>query len=142
MSSNPSSAMDFHNFTSNNRNFPKKRCGASSLLKFYNLTNAKLGVLGATGSVGQRFILLLALHPHLDLQAVGASERSAGKKYKDAVRWKQAHPMTDRIGELVVRLCKTEDFQDCDLIFSGLDSDGSSLSRVPIKKRLTGCSGW
>jgi len=47
-------------------NFPTKRCG----------------VLGCTGSVGQRFILLLALHPHFELHVVGASERSAGKKYK------------------------------------------------------------
>ena len=45
-----------------------------------------LGVLGATGSVGQRFILLLADHPFLELHALGASERSAGKKYKDAVK--------------------------------------------------------
>jgi len=80
-------------------------------------------ILGATGSVGQRFILLLAQHPHLDLQAVGASERSAGKKYKDAVRWKQAHPMTERIGDLVVRKCVPEEFSDCDIVFSGLDSD-------------------
>jgi aspartate-semialdehyde dehydrogenase len=81
------------------------------------------GVLGATGSVGQRFILLLALHPHLELHAVGASERSAGKKYKDAVRWKQAIPFTDRIGDLVVKKCTPEEFKDCDLVFSGLDSD-------------------
>jgi aspartate-semialdehyde dehydrogenase len=82
-----------------------------------------VGVLGATGSVGQRFILLLALHPHFVLHAVGASERSAGKKYKDAVKWKQALPFTERIGELVVKKCTPDEFQDCDLIFSGLDSD-------------------
>jgi len=86
-------------------------------------THASVGVLGATGSVGQRFILLLALHPHFTLQAVGASERSAGKKYKDAVRWKQAHPMSKELGELVVRKCVPEAFKDCDLVFSGLDSD-------------------
>jgi len=86
-------------------------------------THASIGVLGATGSVGQRFILLLALHPHFTLQAVGASERSAGKKYKDAVRWKQAHPMSKELGELVVRKCVPEEFKDCDLVFSGLDSD-------------------
>jgi aspartate-semialdehyde dehydrogenase len=80
-------------------------------------------VLGATGSVGQRFILLLALHPHFELYAVGASERSAGKKYKDAVKWKQALPFSQRIGELVVKNCTPEEFQDCDLVFSGLDSD-------------------
>jgi aspartate-semialdehyde dehydrogenase len=79
--------------------------------------------LGATGSVGQRFILLLALHPHFTLQAVGASERSAGKKYKEAVKWKQALPMSKELGELVVRECKPEAFKECDIVFSGLDSD-------------------
>lgn len=82
-----------------------------------------LGVLGATGSVGQRFILLLALHPHFTLHAVGASERSAGKKYKDAVRWKQALPMSEELGDLVVKRCTAEEFADCDIVFSGLDSD-------------------
>jgi aspartate-semialdehyde dehydrogenase len=82
-----------------------------------------IGVLGASGSVGQRFILLLADHPFLVLHAVGASSRSAGKKYKDAVKWKQASPMSKEIGELVVQECKTENFKDCDIVFSGLDSD-------------------
>lgn len=79
--------MDAEHFTSSNRNFPKK----------------KRGVLGATGSVGQRFILLLALHLHFELHAAGASERSTGKKYKNAVKWKQALPFTERIGNLIVK---------------------------------------
>ncbi|KAK6382070.1 aspartate-semialdehyde dehydrogenase [Exophiala oligosperma] len=83
----------------------------------------KCAVLGATGSVGQRFILLLADHPTLHLQAVGASSRSAGKKYKDAVRWKQARPMSADLASLVVRECKASNFTDCDLVFSGMDSD-------------------
>lgn len=73
--------------------------------------------------MGQRFILLLALHPHFKLHTVGASSRSAGKKYKDAVRWKQNIPMSKELGELVVKDCKPGEFRDCDLIFSGLDSD-------------------
>ncbi|KAF7937914.1 uncharacterized protein EAE97_007710 [Botrytis byssoidea] len=87
--------------------FPTKRCG----------------VLGCTGSVGQRFILLLAQHPYFKLHAVGASSRSAGKKYKDAVKWKQAFPMTAEIGDLVVKECKASEFADCDIVFSGLDAD-------------------
>ncbi|KAI1169561.1 aspartate-semialdehyde dehydrogenase [Nemania sp. FL0916] len=83
----------------------------------------KCGVLGATGSVGQRFILLLSQHPHFVLHAVGASARSAGKKYKDAVRWKQASPMAPELAQLVVRECRPEEFGDCDIVFSGLDSD-------------------
>ncbi|KAJ5220080.1 hypothetical protein N7468_009284 [Penicillium chermesinum] len=87
--------------------FPKKKCG----------------VLGATGSVGQRFILLLADHPFLELHAVGASERSAGKKYKDAVKWKQSSPMSEKLSNLVIRECRADKFADCDLVFSGLNSD-------------------
>ena len=89
------------------------------------------GVLGATGSVGQRFILLLADHPFLELHAVGASSRSAGKQYRDAVRWNQARPMSDQLGSLVVRECKAANFQDCDLVFSGLGSDVAGETGKP-----------
>ncbi|KAH9824569.1 putative aspartate-semialdehyde dehydrogenase [Teratosphaeria destructans] len=99
---------DAEHFTTPVKDFPKKRCG----------------VLGATGSVGQRFILLLALHPHFTLTAVGASPKSAGKKYKDAVKWKQSLPMSKELGELVVSGCTPEDFKGkVDIVFSGLDSD-------------------
>lgn len=73
--------------------------------------------------MGQRFILLLADHPFLELEAIGASERSAGKKYKDAVKWKQSMPMSDTLSNLVLRDCRAEHFKDCDLVFSGLNSD-------------------
>lgn len=73
--------------------------------------------------MGQRFILLLAQHPNLKLHAVGASARSAGKRYRDAVRWKQATPIADDVAELVVKECRPSEFADCDLVFSGLDSD-------------------
>lgn len=73
--------------------------------------------------MGQRFILLLADHPFLELHAVGASERSAGKAYKDAVRWKQTTAMSEKLSNLVLRDCKASQFADCDLVFSGLNSD-------------------
>lgn len=95
------------------------------------------GVLGATGSVGQRFILLLADHPTLKLHAVGASSRSAGKLYKDAVRWKQARPMSKELATLEVRECKATNFADCDLVFSGLDSDVAG--EVGRQTRLFNC---
>ncbi|KAK7972912.1 aspartate-semialdehyde dehydrogenase [Apiospora saccharicola] len=100
--------------------FPKKKCG----------------VLGCTGSVGQRFILLLSQHPHFTLHAVGASPRSAGKKYKDAVQWKQASPM-GAVGELVVRECKASEFADCDVVFSGLNAeDAESIEMEFLKANL------
>ncbi|KAF4510093.1 hypothetical protein G6O67_002013 [Ophiocordyceps sinensis] len=87
-----------------------------------HMPTKKCGVLGCTGSVGQRFVLLLAQHPLLKLHAIGASARSAGKAYKDAVRWKQARPMGD-VADMVVRECRAAEFADCDVVFSGLDSD-------------------
>ncbi|KAK1758729.1 semialdehyde dehydrogenase [Echria macrotheca] len=87
------------------------------------LPTKNCGVLGCTGSVGQRFILLLQQHPSLRLVAVGASSRSAGKKYRDAVKWKQSSPIAPAVGDLVVRECKASEFSDCDIVFSGLDSD-------------------
>lgn len=94
-------------------------------------TDKLAGVLGCTGSVGQRFILLLDQHPCLILYAIGASSRSAGKKYKDAVRWKQASPMGD-VADMVVRECKASEFEDCDVVFSGLDSDvAGDIGKLP-----------
>ncbi|KAJ9085369.1 aspartate-semialdehyde dehydrogenase [Entomophthora muscae] len=83
----------------------------------------KIGILGATGTVGQRFITLLANHPHFEVARVGASTRSAGKVYKDAVAWKMASAMPDRVKDLVVLECSPEKFQGCHIIFSGLDSE-------------------
>lgn len=91
------------------------------------IKNMRCGVLGATGSVGQRFILLLSLHPYFKLTAVGASPKSAGKKYKDAVRWKQSGPISKEIADLVVKNCTPEEFKnEVDIVFSGLESDVAS----------------
>lgn len=83
----------------------------------------KVGILGATGTVGQRFILLLADHPVFTIHALGASSRSAGKAYQDAVRWKQSQPIPEHIKQLTVTSCEPELFKDCDVVFSGLDAD-------------------
>ncbi|ORX55022.1 aspartate-semialdehyde dehydrogenase [Hesseltinella vesiculosa] len=83
----------------------------------------KVGILGATGTVGQRFILLLADHPYFRIHALGASSRSAGKAYQDAAKWKQSQPIPEHIASLVVQSCSSEYFKDCDIVFSGLDAD-------------------
>lgn len=87
------------------------------------VTIKKAGVLGATGSVGQRFILLLSQHPQFELAAIGASARSAGKKYIDACDWKQTELMPESAYDLIVSECKADAFKDCDVVFSGLDAD-------------------
>lgn len=83
----------------------------------------KAGVLGATGSVGQRFILLLSDHPDFELSVLGASKRSAGKPYADAVEWKQTTLLPESASGIVVQECLPENFKDCDVVFSGLDAD-------------------
>jgi len=87
------------------------------------LSTISIGVLGATGSVGQRFILLLSKHPMFTLHAVGASARSAGKKYSQATRWKLNHAIPSEARDMVVYECKAANFEDCDVVFSGLDAD-------------------
>ncbi|PRT53481.1 Aspartate-semialdehyde dehydrogenase [Wickerhamiella sorbophila] len=83
----------------------------------------KAGVLGATGSVGQRFILLLEENPEFELVALGASKRSSGRAYGDVVAWKQTKPIPAQSSGLTVHECSAVHFTSCDVVFSGLDSD-------------------
>jgi aspartate-semialdehyde dehydrogenase len=73
--------------------------------------------------VGTQFILLLAQHPLLELVAVGASEKSVDKKYSDAVHWHHSTPIPAQVANLIVRRCVPTEYPDCDIIFSGLNSD-------------------
>ncbi|KAF9226822.1 aspartate-semialdehyde dehydrogenase [Gyrodon lividus] len=83
----------------------------------------KVGVLGATGTVGQRFITLLANHPFFIIHALGASARSAGKPYSKAANWKQTTPIPSIVREMIVYECQPEHFKDCVIVFSGLDAE-------------------
>jgi aspartate-semialdehyde dehydrogenase len=83
----------------------------------------KVGVLGATGTVGQRFIVLLAVHPYFVIHALGASPRSAGKAYSQAVNWKQTSPIPATARDIIVNECDPSHFEDCAVVFSGLDAD-------------------
>ena len=64
----------------------------------------KVGILGGTGMVGQRFIALLENHPWFEVTTIAASPRSAGKTYEEAVgdRWKMTTPMPEAVKKLVV----------------------------------------
>jgi len=79
-----------------------------------------VGVLGATGAVGQKFVKLLENHPWFEVTAVAASERSAGRSYEEVVAWKQTSPIPPGTRKLEVRPC-TPDL-DCHVVFSGLDA--------------------
>ena len=62
-----------------------------------------VGVIGATGMVGQRFLLLLENHPWFNVTALAASSSSAGKKYRDALRrWHMSAPMPEKYADMVV----------------------------------------
>jgi len=73
--------------------------------------------------VGQRFLSILSKHPFFQVYRLGASSRSAGKRYVEACKWKLSEPIDVRISEIVVSQCKADFFEGCDIIFSGLDSD-------------------
>ena len=64
----------------------------------------RVGILGGTGMVGQRFISLLENHPWFEVTTIAASPRSAGKTYEEAVgdRWKMTTPMPEAVKKLVV----------------------------------------
>lgn len=79
-----------------------------------------VGLLGATGTVGQRFVERLADHPWFELTAVAASDRSQGKAYAEAARWRLTSPLPDRIGRMTIVAPGAE--LPCRIVFSALDA--------------------
>jgi aspartate-semialdehyde dehydrogenase len=84
-----------------------------------------VAILGATGTVGQKLVRMLRDHPSFEVTAVVASQRSAGRSYRDAVRWMEPGSPPDAVADLVVQAVDS-DF-DCDLAFSALDSPVASV---------------
>jgi aspartate-semialdehyde dehydrogenase len=82
----------------------------------------RVGILGATGVVGQRLVARLEGHPWFELAAVAASERSAGKRYRDAVGWTLAGDPPASAGALTLSACRPEELPSCDLVLSALDA--------------------
>jgi aspartate-semialdehyde dehydrogenase len=80
-----------------------------------------VAVLGATGAVGQTFIRLLANHPWFEVAAVAASERSAGRPYRDAAHWLSGE-LPAGVADLTVTACDPAAV-DAPIVFSALDSD-------------------
>jgi len=81
----------------------------------------RVGILGATGMVGQRFIQLLANHPQFKITALAASDRSQGKTFQDACTWRLSGDMPAFAKSMVV--AAPEPPLDCELIFSSLPGD-------------------
>ena len=83
----------------------------------------RVGILGATGAVGQRFIQLLDGHPTFELAAVTASESSAGKTYREAAKWRVKTPIPDDVAGMTVEETTPSAVpDDVDLLFSSLPS--------------------
>jgi len=85
-----------------------------------NQKKIPVGILGATGMVGQKFIELLTDHPWFEIVALGASDRSSGKKYQEATNWQMEGEIPNHIANMQVKSCKTT--FPCKILFSGLDS--------------------
>lgn len=94
----------------------------------------KVGILGATGMVGQRFIALLEQHPWYEVVTVAASPRSAGKTYEEAVgsRWKMATPMPDAVKKLIVKNVNEVEAvaAGVDFVFSAVDMSKEEIKAI------------
>ena len=82
-----------------------------------------VGILGATGSVGQRLIERLEGHPWFRIHRLGASERSAGRLYSEAANWRLSPDPPESVAGTIVAPCTVDAMGDCDLILSGLDKE-------------------
>ena len=94
----------------------------------------RVGILGATGMVGQRFLSLLENHPWFQVVTVAASPRSAGKTYEEAVggRWKMATPMPESVKNLVVMDVNQVEAvaASVDFVFSAVDMSKEEIKAI------------
>src|SRR5574338_392007 len=94
----------------------------------------KVAILGATGVAGQQFLVSLDGHPWFEVTALGASARSAGRPYREAIteasgqqRWACAEPLPERFAGLPVADAAALDPRDFDLVFSAVESDAARV---------------
>src|ERR687888_546163 len=95
----------------------------------------KVALIGATGAVGQEFVVALNKHPWFELMQIASSERSAGKKYIDALRdvnsgllrWHNKEQIPEYVREMVLSKVEEIDPKKIDLIFTALESDDAKV---------------
>ena len=94
----------------------------------------KVGILGGTGMVGQRFISILENHPWFEVTTIAASPRSAGKRYEDAVgdRWKMTTPMPEAVKDIIVKNVNevSEVASQVDFVFSAVDMTKDEIRAI------------
>ncbi len=97
----------------------------------------RVGILGGTGMVGQRFISLLENHPWFEVKVIAASPRSAGKTYEEAIgdRWKMQTPMPEAVKNIVVKDVSDveEVVKDIDFVFSAVDMTKDEIKAIEEK---------
>src|SRR5580698_9763386 len=98
-------------------------------------TKTPVGILGATGMVGQRFVQLLEHHPWFEVAWLAASDRSEGRSYGDAARWKMKTPLPPRVAEMQVSPAVPEGAPK--IIFAALDS--SIAAEMEPRFAAAGC---
>ena len=81
----------------------------------------RVGILGATGTVGQRLIHMLREHPYFEVTALAASDRSEGKRFVEVCNWKLPFEMPEAVKDIRVYACKPP--LDCDVVIASLPSD-------------------
>ncbi|HWQ32701.1 MAG TPA: aspartate-semialdehyde dehydrogenase [Blastocatellia bacterium] len=84
-------------------------------------TKKRVGILGATGTVGQRLIHMLREHPYFEVTALAASDRSEGKRFAEVCNWKLPFDMPEAVKDITVYPCKPP--LDCDVVIASLPSD-------------------
>ena len=94
----------------------------------------RVGILGGTGMVGQRFISLLENHPWFEVTTIAASPRSAGKRYEDAIgdRWKMTTPMPEAVKDIVVMNVNEVEkvASEVDFVFSAVDMSKDEIRAI------------
>jgi len=94
----------------------------------------KVGILGGTGMVGQRFVSLLENHPWFEVTTIAASPRSAGQTYEDAVggRWKMDTPVPEAVKKIIVKNVNEieQTASEVDFVFSAVDMSKDEIKKI------------
>jgi aspartate-semialdehyde dehydrogenase len=120
-----------------NYNASAKKIQHKSLKEGFEMKHYRVGIVGATGMVGQRFATLLENHPWFEVVTIAASPRSAGKTYEDAIgdRWKMQTPMPEAVKKIIVKdVSNVEDvIADVDFVFSAVDMTKDEIKAIEEK---------
>jgi len=104
----------------------------------------RVAIIGATGVVGQEFVVALDKHPWFEVKQLAASERSAGKKYLEAIhdkssgitKWHQHEPVPDYVKDMVVQHVSEINPKDVDLVFTAIEAEDAKVIEPKFAERV------